>query len=96
MSVYLIANLKIEDRDRYSAYESGFLEIFGRYEGKLLAVDENQQVLEGEWPYTRTVVIEFPSEEAARAWYDSDDYQKLADHRRAASSGSLALLRGIG
>jgi len=96
LSVYLIANLQIEDREQYAAYEAGFMAIFEQYQGRLLAVDEAQQVLEGEWPYTRTVLIAFPDEAAARAWYDSPAYQALAEHRRAASVGHLAMVKGLG
>ena len=96
MSVYLIGNIWIEDRAEYQQYEAGFLEIFQRYAGKLLAVDEDQTVLEGQWPATRTVVIEFPDEAAARAWYESEAYQTLAKHRWASSQGDLALVKGFG
>jgi uncharacterized protein (DUF1330 family) len=96
VSVYLVANLQIEDRAEYQKYEAGFMEIFGRYEGRLLAVDEKQAVVEGEWPHTRTVLMEFPSEEAVRAWYDSADYQALAKHRWAASEGAIAIIQGLG
>ena len=64
MTVYAIALLNIADRERYGAYQQGFLEIFSRYSGKLLAVDEAPTVKEGDWPYTRTVLIEFPDAEA--------------------------------
>src|SRR5690606_27521238 len=35
----------------------------------MLAMDPDVQVLEGEWPEGRTIVLEFESVEAARAWY---------------------------
>jgi uncharacterized protein (DUF1330 family) len=40
------------------------MEIFTRYEGKLLSVEEAPAVIEGTWTYTRTVLLEFPSEES--------------------------------
>ncbi len=95
MSVYLVANIEIHDRDEYGVYEAGFLEIFQRYQGKLLAVDEDQRTLEGDWPYTRTVLVEFPSEEEARRWYHSSDYQALAVHRWAASRAAISIVTGI-
>ena len=52
MTVYAIALLNIVDRERYSAYVNGFMEIFSRHSGKLLAVDEEPTVEEGDWPYT--------------------------------------------
>ena len=96
MSVYLIANISIEDRDRYRQYEAGFMDIFQRHGGELLAVDEKAVVLEGEHPFTRTVVIRFPSQEQAEGWYHSPEYQALAQHRFASSRGNVVLLQGLG
>ena len=40
MTTYIVATLTIHDRERYSQYEAGFMEIFQRFEGEMLAVDE--------------------------------------------------------
>ena len=95
MSHYIVARVSIHDKDIYSTYEDGFMEIFSRYNGELLAVDEDVTVLEGEWPCTRTVLIQFPSEEEALAWYKSSEYQELAKHRFAASDADIALLKSL-
>ena len=94
MSVYLVAQLDIHDRDTYAKYGSAFMDIFNLYGGKLLSVEEAPEVLEGAWGYSRTVLLEFPSEERAHAWYSSADYQAIAQHRRAASSANLVLIQG--
>ncbi len=95
MSVYTIALLNISDRNEYAKYEQGFMEIFNRYSGKLLAVDEAPVVKEGTWPYTRTVLIEFPSQVELDRWYHSDAYQALAKHRFAASQASIAVVKSL-
>jgi len=95
MSVYTIALLNISDRNEYAKYEQGFMEIFNRYSGKLLAVDEAPVVLEGTWPHTRTVLIEFPSQVELDRWYHSDAYQALAKHRFAASQASIAVVKSL-
>ncbi len=94
MSVYIIAEITITDREQYRRYEAGFMDVFGDFEGRILAVDEAPEVLEGEWPATRTVLIEFPSAAAAHAWYDSAAYQELAQHRFRASTGNVVLIAG--
>jgi uncharacterized protein (DUF1330 family) len=94
MSVYLIAQLNIHDRAMYAKYGSAFMGIFTPYGGKLLSVEEAPEVIEGEWHYTRTVLLEFPSESQAHAWYGSADYQAIAQHRRDASTANLVLIRG--
>lgn len=95
MAVYLVAQLTIHDRERYAEYGGGFMEIFSKYDGKLLSVEESQETLEGDWDYTRTVLIEFPSEAQAKAWYHSEEYQALAQHRFAASDGNIVLIKGL-
>ena len=95
MTVYCIGLINIHDRAGYGAYEQGFMEIFNRYGGKLLAVDEAPVVREGAWPHTRTVLAEFPDAGAFDAWFDSAEYQDLAKHRHAASVGSIALIKAL-
>ena len=92
---YLIAQIEITDRDAYAKYEAGFMEIFQRYKGKILSVDENIGVLEGDWPFTRTVLVEFPSKEDALSWYNSDEYQLLAKHRFSASESNIIIVSGV-
>ena len=104
VSHYLVAQIEIADREQYSDYEAGFVEVFLKYKGKMLAVDEQPDLLEGSWPFTRTVLIEFPSSEAALDWYRSDEYQDLAKHRfargglgnRVSNWKALCLWRAIG
>ena len=95
MSSFIIALINIQDRERYSEYESGFMETFSRYAGRLVSVDDNPRVLEGNCPSTRTVLIEFPDDDAAMAWYGSDEYQRLAEHRFASAEGKVVLIKGI-
>ena len=95
MAHYIIAQIDIQDREKYAQYEAGFMDVFTSYKGKLLSVDENVSLLEGQWPATRTVLIEFPSKEEALAWYESEEYQSLAKHRFAASSADFVIVSGI-
>ena len=92
--VLLVAQINIADRDEYRQYEAGFGEIFRKYEGKSAGFSESPEILEGEWDYTRTVVIRFESREAAHAWYYSPEYQELAKHRWAGSEANIVLIDG--
>jgi uncharacterized protein (DUF1330 family) len=59
MTVYAIALLNtLDPLWNLSAGGRGDL----LYSGKLLAVDEASTVKEGDWPYTRTVLVEFPGD----------------------------------
>jgi uncharacterized protein (DUF1330 family) len=51
----------------------------------ILAVETAPRVIEGTWYGDQTVVLEFDSVDAARAWYESEGYQKAAKLRQAAA-----------
>ena len=95
MSVYAIALINIADRAGYATYEQGFMDVFSRFGGKLLAVDEAPVIKEGEWPYTRTVLLEFTDQAEFDRWYHSDAYQALATHRFGASQGRVVVIRSL-
>lgn len=94
MSVYILANIAVKDWEEYAKYQAGFLDIFSQYNGEVLAVSDEPQIIEGEWPYTRAVVIRFPDADEARRWYKSPEYQTLAQHRWRASTASIIGLEG--
>ena len=94
MSAYIIAQIEIHDRDEYGKYQEGFFDIFSQYKGEILVRDEAPTVLEGEWSYTRTVVIRFSDENEAKRWYESDQYQTLLQHRFRAAKTNLILAKG--
>ncbi len=94
MTVYLVARLRIHDRTQYAEYEAGFAEVFHEFGGTILAVDDDSVVLEGDDRTDRSVILSFPTEAQALAWYRSDRYQTLAKHRHAASDAEVTLVRG--
>ena len=61
----------------------------------VLAVDTAPKVLEGSWHGDQTVVLEFESVDAARAWYESEGYQKAAKLRQAAADCNAVILSGF-
>lgn len=95
MSVYMIAKINITDRETYAKYEAGFMSIFEKHDGRIRSVDESPVVVEGQWPETRTVLVEFPSKASAMIWYESDEYQELAVHRWMSSSADIILIQGL-
>lgn len=60
----------------------------------VLAVDPQPEVLEGTWHGNRTVILEFESVEAARAWYTSPEYEEAKPLRHAAADSNAAIIVG--
>lgn len=51
--------------------------ILTRHGGVALAVSDDIKVIEGNIPEGRTVLVEFPSMDAAEAFYNDPEYQPL-------------------
>ena len=92
MPVYFIVQEEIRDHEAMERY--GEQARAAPSSGKVVAVDDAQTVLEGDWHGERTVIIEFEDEAAFRAWYDSPEYQLALQTRLAATDSRAALVRG--
>ncbi|WP_271079316.1 DUF1330 domain-containing protein [Aurantiacibacter sp. MUD61] len=95
MPAYIIARFRIHDRESYDRYDAAFMPVFAKFQGKLLSVDENPDVLEGAWEFTRSVLIEFPDKAAATAWMTSPEYRAIAKDRISASEGQVIMVEGL-
>ena len=93
MSVYIIAQLKFTERERYDRYQSRFMGV--SFKGKLLVADEHPVVLEGDWPRDKVVIMEFPDAEAAREFQESPEYQAISVDRKAGADAVVLTVRGL-
>ena len=88
MSGYLIANYNITNPEGYQSYLAAVGPTIVAHGGEILVAGPGSEAVEGQ-PGAVTVVLKFPSKEALRAWYDSDEYQKIIHHRTDNTEGSL-------
>ena len=95
--VYLVVNLKIEDTGPYREYEKGFFPILMKHGGSFITYDDNPITLEGDAPrQDRMIIFSFPSEAAAKGWYDDSEYQALSEKRRAGTQLEfLTMVHGL-
>jgi uncharacterized protein (DUF1330 family) len=90
---YVILTEAIKDPEGMKAYAQA---AGGAMAGvNILVVDTTPTVLEGSWHGDQTVVLDFESVDAARAWYESDGYQKAAKLRQAAADCNAVILSGF-
>jgi uncharacterized protein (DUF1330 family) len=94
---FVVANFHVHDADEYRKYEKGFFPILKRHGGEFFTFDDNTETLEGADPREgRMVLFKFPSEDAARSWYNDPDYQSLSEFRRAGTDLKfLTLIHGL-
>ena len=91
---YVVGQFDIHDPDAYVDYRAQTPKTIEKYGGTFLVRAGRLETLEGEPPLPRIVVIEFPSFAQAKAWYESEDYQKLIPIRQRAASGRSFLVEG--
>ena len=92
---YFILTEVIRDREGMNAYAQAAGPTLAESSASVLVVDAHPEILEGQWPVDQTVVLEFESVEAARAWYHSDAYQAAAKLRHAAADAHAIIASGL-
>ena len=94
MAAYVIASYRVTNPESYQAYPPAVLPVLERHNAELLVADFNSEAVEGE-PAPVTVVLRFPSKEAARAWYQSPEYQEIAHLRTDNAEGTIVFVDGF-
>jgi uncharacterized protein (DUF1330 family) len=94
MKAYVIGQIEVEDPEGYEAYRKDVLTTITAFGGRFLVRGGKMTKIEGDWPFSRAVVIEFPSREEAEGWYRSPAYQKLLPLRLKAGRGNLIIVDG--
>ena len=95
MSYYFFVQISITDSTEYQRYLDKAAEIFKRYKGEYLVVEDEPLVLEGRWDCGRTVLIRFDSRKDFWDWYYSDDYQEILKYRLDAAECNAILAKGL-
>ena len=94
MTAYIISRVSITDRDAMTGYMADAPESVFAYGGRYLARTGDITALEGDAPYERVVVVEFPDKAKALAWYNSEEYRTLRDIRWRSADAHIICVPG--
>ena len=92
---YIIGQVEVKDPEAYREYIAQAPPTIARYGGEYLVRGGAQEVLEGEWARERTVVLRFPSVEAAQRWHASAEYQGPKALRNRVALTNMVLIEGV-
>lgn len=96
MAAYIVGRVNLHDPETYKNYTAQTPDSIARFGGKFIVRGGRNELLEGDNPeFNRVVVIEFPSYEQAKAWYQSPQYQEILPIRQAASEAQIVLVEGV-
>ena len=95
MPAYVIADVReVRDQDALVEYRRRNTDAVAAHGGRFVVRRGEAELLEGRWDTVRMVVIEFPDADAARAWWESEEYAPLKQMRRDASDTNIILVTG--
>jgi uncharacterized protein (DUF1330 family) len=95
MAAYVIVNVAVRDPARYEEYKRLATPTVGAYGGRYVARGGAVDVREGGWTPSRLVVLEFPTVERARAWWDSPEYAPAKAVRQSCADTQLVITEGV-
>lgn len=94
---YVIVDIDIEDASRFGEYASQIPELIEKHGGKYLVRGPKPAVVLDNFHIPEhLVVIEFPSQEAARAFFDERQSLGLADLFASSTTSRVLLVPGTG
>jgi len=87
--------LEITDQAKMDEYRKGVLATIQKYKGRVLVAGGKFEVVEGSAKPTFPVILEFPTLEDAKRWYESEEYRPLKALRLAAARTNGFLVPGV-
>jgi uncharacterized protein (DUF1330 family) len=95
MKYYAVAELDVTDRSWASDYVQNVTRMVEKHGGRYLSRTNSIDRLEGRRANPHVfLIIEWPSKEAALAFYNSAEYQPYLKRRLAGSTGEFVLVAG--
>lgn len=93
MAGYFIANYTIKDQSGYQEYLAAVGSTLQAHGAQSVVVDRGSELVEGA-PGHVTVVLRFDTKAAARAWYDSPEYEAIKHLRTDSTEGIAVFVEG--
>jgi len=95
MSAYIVfTRTKLFDAEEMAVYSKAVPATLEGHEVRILALYGAHEELEGP-ANDGSVILEFPTVEAAKAWYDGPAYREVREHRFKAAEYRATLMQGV-
>ena len=95
MSAYMVVQATVTKPEQFAEYAQRMPALVEKFGGKYLALGGEVEKLEGDWGYQALVISEWPSMDAARTMWHSDEYAELKKVRQGAVDVSVLLTEGV-
>ena len=92
---YLIVEAIIHDRTKFSKYCEVVPGLISKYGGEYIVLGGNHIPLEGDWGPTRLVISRWPSSDAAKKFWNSEEYSLAKPLREGTGEFKVMLVEGM-
>lgn len=96
MPAYVLVELSIYDQELYDEYKKLTPDSIKAFGGRFVIRGGTSEHLEGDWDPERIVLLEFPSVERAKEWWNSEEYTRARLIRQRAAHTNMIILKGAG
>lgn len=93
MTAYVVYEVVVTDAEQYERYKAAAAESVAAAGGRYIARGGEVEAFEGALP-ARVVLLEFPSMDAATAWYRSEQYGAARVLRESACNARMFVVDG--
>jgi len=95
MPAYFIVDVDVHDPAGMREYLEHVPGTLTKYGGRYIVRGGKFEVVEGNWQPTRVVMLEFPSMEQAKRWYECEEYKEWKGARMKAATTDIVLVEGV-
>lgn len=95
MPAYVIANVNVQDAATFEEYRKQVPATIAKHGGRYIVRGGRVERVEGSWNPTRLVVLEFPSMDEARRWYESEEYRGPKALRKKCAMTDVVFVDGV-
>src|SRR5262249_12626641 len=95
MKAYCIVYERLHNPQMFEEYRKQVMPTIEAHGGRCLVPGGKFSALEGDMPFDRIALLEFPSRKAAEDWYHSPAYQKILPLRTNATPCQFIVVDGV-
>ena len=95
MPAFVIVEITIHNHEKYEDYKKLTPAAVAAFDGRFVVRGAQTESLEGDWNPERIVVLEFPSVDRAKEWWNSEIYSEAKTIRQSAATTKMIVVEGF-
>lgn len=95
MPAYIIVQISVHNASEYEDYKLLTPASLENYGGKFVVRGGQTETLEGDWNPERLVILQFPTVQKAKDWWNSPEYAPAKKLRHKTATSQMIVVQGV-